>query len=72
MSADVEALKAQRSALIQQLAELQANVKPSYSLDGQAFNWDSTINDMLKRIETITNLIAMLEPYEFRTDFRDF
>ncbi len=50
-----------------QMAEVSAEKKPSYSVDGQSFNWQQYMEYLQRRVEWCNQQMAVEEPFEFPT-----
>jgi hypothetical protein len=50
-----------------QMAEVSAEKKPSYSVDGQSFNWQQYMEYLQRRVEWCNQQMAAEEPFEFPT-----
>jgi hypothetical protein len=65
MPNDIEQLQTIRSQSLEQLAELRANPKPSYSIDGQQVSWESYAASLQKTVDWCDEKLAGAEPFEF-------
>ncbi len=67
MPSDNEQLATIRASTLAQLAELRANPKPSYSIDGQQVSWESYAESLQRTIDWCDEKIAGEEPFEFES-----
>jgi hypothetical protein len=67
MPTDLEQLELIRSRTLQQIADLRAEPKPSYSLDGQWVSWTTYVESLQATVDWCEQKLAGCEPYEFRT-----
>lgn len=69
MATDAENLRTARSNFIAQLAAISASPKPSYSVNGQQFDWVGYYTFLTQQIAQIDNLIAAEDgPYEVQVE----
>ncbi len=61
---DLATIKANTLA---QMAVVSAEKKPSYSVDGQSFQWQQYLEYLQRRVEWCNEQMAAVEPYEFPT-----
>jgi hypothetical protein len=64
---DLEQLTLIRSRTLAQIADIRANPKPSYSLDGQWVSWTTYVESLLATVDWCDRKLAGAEPYEYRT-----
>lgn len=65
MATDAENLLTIRSNLLAKLAEISADPKPSYSINGQSVSWDQHRQSLLNEVKMINEqLAAITGPYE--------
>jgi hypothetical protein len=67
MSTDLEQLELIRTRTLQQIADLRADPKPSYSLDGQWVTWTTYVESLQATVEWCNRLLAGYEPFEYRS-----
>jgi hypothetical protein len=60
-------LVATRDNIAIQLADLTANPKPTYSIDGQEVDWDTHFRTLSERLESLNRAIQAAEPFEIHT-----
>jgi hypothetical protein len=65
MPTDREHLEAICSQALAQLAELRAQPKPSYSIDGQQVSWESYAESLQRTVDWCQARLASDEPFEF-------
>ena len=74
MTSDLENLQARRSAVLAELAAGQTSAgdnlrKPSYSIDGQAVDWNAYRRSLYDELREIDRLMATLEgPIEAQSE----
>lgn len=57
-----------RANYVTQLVEISTNPKPSYSVNGQSFNWTEYQRFLMDQIERLDSLIVQTsDPYEIAT-----
>lgn len=67
MPSDREQVSTIKSSTLQQIADLRANPKPSYRIDGQEVSWESYVNSLERTVDWCDKKLASYDPYEFRT-----
>ena len=67
MPSDNEQLAMIRSQSLQQLADLRANPKPTYSIDGQQVSWESYAESLQRTIDWCDEKLAGSDPFEFQS-----
>ena len=67
MASDLEQLQTIRSQTLALIAELTANPKPSYSLDGQSISWGDYLAKLRATIDWCERKLAGEEPFEIRS-----
>lgn len=67
MPTDLETLELIRSQTLQQIAEIRAAPKPSYSLDGQWVSWTTYVESLEATVEWCNRQLAACEPFEIRS-----
>ena len=61
---DLEQIRTIKTRSLAQLAELRANPKPSYALDGQQVSWETYIASLQQTIDWCDEKLAGYEPFE--------
>jgi len=64
MATDREQIESIKAQALQQLADLRANPKPSYSIDGQNVAWDAYLASLERTVDWCDRKLAGYEPYE--------
>ncbi len=64
---DLEQLELIRTRTLQQIADLRANPKPSYSLDGQWVSWTTYVESLQATVDWCSRQLAGNEPFEIRS-----
>lgn len=67
MPTDHQQLQTIRSQSLAQLAQLRANPKPTYAIDGQTVSWTAYAESLQRTVEWCDAKLADGQPYEFRT-----
>ena len=68
MPSDLDNLTTIKSQIIQRLADITANPKPSYSLDGESVSWSEYQRLLMDQLKSIREQIALEgAPYELVT-----
>ena len=67
MPTDREQLQTIRGLALAQLAELRAQPKPSYTLDGQSVSWESYATSLLRTVDWCDAKLAADEPFEIHS-----
>lgn len=49
------------------IAEITANPKPSYSIDGQSVSWESYLATLTAQLRNIEEALQRMQPYVVRT-----
>ncbi len=57
-------LKTIRNQTLALIADVTAQPKPSYSIDGQSVNWTDYLDQLQKTVEWCDRMIAAEEPVE--------
>jgi hypothetical protein len=66
-SSDAASLATIRTNLLARIAEVTANPKPNYSVDGQSFSWQSYLDSLMKNLDAINAQINAESPFEIVT-----
>lgn len=67
MSSDQEQIESIKASTLQQIADLRANPKPSYRIDGQDVSWESYVTSLQDTVDWCDKKLAGYTPYEIRT-----
>ncbi len=65
MATLLENLLTARQNIASNLAEITAQPKPSYSIDGQQVSWQSLFDSYIGQLQALNAQIAAAEPFEF-------
>lgn len=64
---DAEQLRLIRSQTLARIAELTAQPKPSYALDGQSVAWETYLAQLQDTVAWCDRQLASAEPFELRS-----
>lgn len=53
-----------RDNLLARIQEVTANPKPNYSIDGQTVQWQSYLDSLFAKLESVNGQINAAEPFE--------
>ncbi len=53
-----------KANLLDRIAEITAQPKPNYSIDGQTVSWQSYMDSLFDRLDQIDRQINAAEPFE--------
>ena len=67
---DFEQIQSIRSQTLAQLAELRAEPKPTYWLDGQRVHWQEYADALQRTVDWCDEKLAQSEPFEIRSQAR--
>lgn len=67
MTDDKQQIEHIRSLTLQQLVDLRANPKPSYSVDGQSVSWDDYVRSLQDTVDWCDVKLTSLGPFEIRS-----
>lgn len=67
MPSDAEQLIAIRSQALAQIADVTAQPKPSYVIDGQRVDWTEYVASLRATVEWCDHKIADQQPYEIQS-----
>ena len=67
MSTDAEQLQTIRSQTLALIAELTANPKPTYTIDGQQVSWGAYLVRLQATVDWCERKLAGQEPFEIRS-----
>lgn len=60
--------QAKIDAIVAAVTDANVTPKPTYSLDGESYNWESYAESLLRQIDKLTDLINKLSaPWEIRS-----
>lgn len=65
MASDIEQLRAIKSQALARLAELTANPKPNYAIDGQSVSWGDYLDRLRQTVAWVDERLSGEEPFEF-------
>lgn len=68
MPSDKEQTETIKSQTLQQIADLRANPKPTYDIDGQSISWESYVESLQRTVDWCDRKLAGYDPYEHRTE----
>jgi hypothetical protein len=64
---DIQQIQSIRSQTLERLAELQADPKPSYWIDGQRVHWQEYADSLQRTVDWCDQKLAEYEPFEVRS-----
>jgi len=67
MPSDLDQLATIRTQTLAQIADLRANPKPSYSLDGQQVSWESYVESLQRTVDWCDAKLSDYDPFEFQS-----
>jgi hypothetical protein len=67
MSSDLEQLQTIRSQALASIAEITANQKPSYTVDGQSVSWNAYLRRLRQTVDWCDRKLAGEQLVEFRS-----
>ncbi len=67
MPTDAEQLRTIKSQTLSILAEITADPKPSYEIDGQTFSWNDYLARLQATVDWCDRQLAGEEPFEVRS-----
>jgi hypothetical protein len=67
MPSDVEQLQTIRAQTLARIAELTANPKPTYYLDGQTVAWNEYLTRLRETVDWCERKLAGAEPFEIHS-----
>lgn len=67
MPTDREELAAIRSQTLARIAEITAQPKPTYNIDGQMVAWAEYLKQLQQTVDWCDQKLAAAEPFEFRS-----
>ena len=63
----LEQLQTIKANTLAQMAQVSAEQKPSYTEDGQTFQWTEYLEHLQRRVDWCNQQMAAEEPFEFPT-----
>jgi hypothetical protein len=67
MPTDLEQIRSIKSQTLAIIAELTANPKPTYYLDGQTVSWNDYLENLQATVDWCERKLAGHEPFEIRS-----
>ncbi len=67
MPNDAEQIATIKTQTLAQIAEITAEPKPSYNIDGQKIDWGDYLGQLQKTVDWCNEKLAGEEPFEFRS-----
>ncbi len=67
MPSDLEQIQTIRSQALASIAEITADPKPSYTIDGQSVSWNSYLRRLRQTVDWCERKMAGEQPVEFRS-----
>lgn len=67
MPTDIEQYELIRTRTLQQIADVRADPKPSYSLDGQWVSWTTCVESLQATIDWCDRKLAGCTPFEIHS-----
>jgi len=67
MPSDVEQIATIKTQTLARVAEITAEPKPSYNIDGQKIDWGDYLGQLQKTVDWCNEKLAGEEPFEFRS-----
>ena len=64
---DREQIESIRSQTLAQLADLRANPKPTYSIDGQTVSWTDNVRALQETVDWCDAKLIGLAPFEIQS-----
>jgi hypothetical protein len=64
---DIEQIQSIRSLSLAQLADLRANPKPTYTIDGQTVSWTTYMTSLQVAVDWCDAKLIGLAPFEVRS-----
>ena len=68
MSTEIQQIALIRTQTLDQLEDLRADPKPSYSIDGQSVSWVEYAESLQQTIDWCDRKLVDGEPFEFRSE----
>jgi len=67
MASDLEQIAQIKSQTLARIAEITAQPKPTYNIDGQMVDWADYLSQLQQTVNWCDRKLAAAEPFEFRT-----
>jgi len=67
MPTDLEQIAAVKSQTLARIAEITAQPKPTYSIDGQMVAWADYLKQLQQTVDWCDRKLAAAEPFELRS-----
>ena len=67
MPADLEQIQTIKSQALASIAEITANPKPSYTIDGQSVSWNAYLRHLRQTVDWCQRKLAAEQPVEVRS-----
>ncbi len=67
MPSDVEQIAAIKAQTLARIAEITAEPKPSYHIDGQRIAWGDYLGQLRKTVDWCNERLAAEQPFEFHS-----
>ncbi len=67
MSTDLEQIAAVKSQTLARIAEITAQPKPTYNIDGQTVAWAEYLKQLQQTVDWCDRKLAAAEPFEFES-----
>lgn len=67
MASNLDNLTAAKANLTAKLASVAADPKPTYSIDGVSFSWESYFRMLTDQLKAINTLITAEDPFIFKS-----
>jgi len=67
MSSEAQQIISIRSLTLAQIAQLRANPKPTYSIDGQRVSWTDYFESLQQTVDWCDRKLAGYDPFECRS-----
>jgi hypothetical protein len=64
---DLEQLRAIKANTLAQMEAVSSERKPSYSENGQSFNWTAYLDHLQRRVDWCNQQLAAEEPFEIES-----
>jgi len=64
---DLEMIQSIKANTLEQMAQVSAERKPSYTEDGQTFSWTEYLEHLQRRVDWCNRQLAAEDPFEFPT-----
>lgn len=64
---DLEQIRTIKANTLEQMAAVSAERKPSYTENGQSFNWTGYLDHLQRRVDWCNQQLAAEEPFEIES-----